>query len=231
MFKPDKNILIHMLGLLTVMLFNGCTSNVISIDARDSVSFTTLETSFPVSRNDIVTVKLRGSRTSGDYSQGVPDRMMILIDDTQIRGPTTVSGTADLTYASVSIGPDAALGKDKRIKGLVHIGVAQTNMDMTLVHQDTTYFTNDRTTELYMQWGLSYLIAPSLYGGGTMAFSLGPDLTGIREIDLRLDYALFEHLELMAGFRWLKYDYLVEDDESVIRINFKGPFIGLNVPF
>ena len=104
-------------------------------------------------------------------------------------------------------------------------------MDMTLVHEDTTYFTNDRTTELYMQWGLSYLVAPSLYGGGTMAFSLGPDLTGIREIDLKLDYALFEHIELMAGYRWLKYDYLVEDDESVIRINFKGPFIGLNVPF
>lgn len=231
MVKSGESIFIVLLGLLTVILFNGCTGNVVSIDAEDSVSFTTLETSFPVSKNDIVTVKLRGSRTSGDYTQAVPDRMMILIDDTQIRGPTTVSGSADLTYASVSIGPDATLGNDKRIKGLIHIGVAQTNMDMTLVHEDTTYFTNDRTTELYMQWGLSYLIAPSLYGGGTMAFSLGPDLTGIREIDLKLDYALFEHLELMAGYRWLKYDYLVEDDESVIRINFKGPFIGLNVPF
>ena len=231
MFKRGKNSFTGMLGLLTVMLFNGCTSNVISIDAEDSVSFTTLETSIPVSKDDIVTVKLRGSRTSGNYSQSVPDGMMILIDDTQIRGPTTVSGSADLTYASVSIGPDATFGKDDRVKGLIHIGVAQTNMDMTLVHEDTTYFTNDRTTELYMQWGLSYLIAPSLFGGGTMAFSLGPDLTGIREIDLKLDYALFEHLELMAGFRWLKYDYLVEDDESVIRINFKGPCIGLNVPF
>lgn len=231
MFKPGKNSFTGILGFLTFVLLTGCTSNVISIDAEDSVSFTTLETSIPVSKDDIVTVKLRGSRTSGNYSQSVPDGMMILIDDTQIRGPTTVSGSADLTYASVSIGPDATLGNEKRIKGLIHIGVAQTNMDLTLVHEDTTYFTNDRTTELYMHWGLSYLIAPSLYGGGTMAFSLGPDLTGIREIDLKLDYALFEHLEFMAGYRWLKYDYLVEEDESVIRINFKGPFIGLNIPF
>jgi hypothetical protein len=231
MVKSGESIFIVMLFLLTAILFNGCTSNVVSIDAEDSVSFTTLETSFPVSRNGGVRVKLRGSRTSGDYTQAVPDRMMILIDDTQIRGPTTVSGSADLTYASISIGVDDNFGKDNRAKGLGYVGVAQTNMDLTLLHEDTTYFTNDRTTELYMQWGLSYLIAPSLYGGGTMAFSLGPDLTGIREIDLKLDYALLEHLEFMAGYRWLKYDYLVEEDESVIRINFKGPFIGLNIPF
>ena len=231
MLKHGKNSFMGVLGLLTVMLFNGCTSNVISIDAKDSVSFATLETSFPVSRSGSFRVKLRGSRTSGDYSQDVPDSMMILIDDTQIRGPTTVSGSADLTYASISIGADDTFGPDSRLKGLGYIGVAQTNMDMTLVHEGTTYFTNDRTTELYMQWGLSYLLAPSLYGGGTMAFSLGPDLTGIREIDLKLDYAIFEHLELMVGYRWLKYDYLVEDDESVIRINFKGPFAGLNIPF
>ena len=82
-----------------------------------------------------------------------------------------------------------------------------------------------------MQWGLSYEIMPSLWGGGTWALSLGPDLTGIKEIDLQLKYALFEHLEILGGYRWLKYDYLVEDDESIIRIDFKGPFIGLNVPF
>ena len=231
MLKRGKYFFMGLLVLLTVTLFNGCTSNVISIDAKDSVSFTTLETSVPVSSNGLVRVKLRGSRTGGDYSQDVPDGMMILIDDTQIRGPTTVSGSADLTYASISIGVDDTFGSGSRLKGLGYIGVAQTNMDMMLVHEDTSYFTNDRTTELYMQWGLSYLLAPSLYGGGTMAFSLGPDLTGIREIDLKLDYAIFEHLELMVGYRWLKYDYLVEDDESVIRINFKGPFIGLNVPF
>lgn len=231
MDKVGKNFFRGMLGLLTVILFNGCASNVVSIDAKDSVIFNTLETSFPVSRNGHVRVKLQGSRTSGDYTQAVPDRMMILIDDIQIRGPTTVNGTADLTYASMSIGAVDTFGKDSRIKGLGYIGVAQTNMDLTLVHEDTTYSTNDRTTELYLQWGLSYLIAPSLYAGGTMAFSLGQDLTGIREIDLKLDYALFEHLEFMAGYRWLKYDYLVEDDESVIRINFKGPFIGLNIPF
>lgn len=113
----------------------------------------------------------------------------------------------------------------------MYVGVAQTNMDLTLIHEGTTYTTNDRTTELYMQVGMDYEIAPSLYGGGTWAFSIGPDLTGISEIDLKLNYAVFKHLEVMGGYRWLKYDYYVEEDESIIHVNFKGPFIGINVPF
>ena len=180
-------------------------------------------------------MKLRGSRTSGDYSQAVPDGKMILIDDTQIRGPTAVSGSTDLTYASVSIGTDNMFSDDKsgsgELRASLYVGVAQTNTDLTLVHEGTTYQASDRTTEMYMQWGLLYELVPSLYGGGTWAASLGPDLTGISEVDLKLQYALFEHLEIMGGYRWLQYNYYVENDESVIHIDFKGPFIGLNLPF
>lgn len=122
-------------------------------------------------------------------------------------------------------------GMESKFCGLMYVGVAQTNMDLTLIHEGTTYTTNDRTTELYMQVGMDYEIAPSLYGGGTWAFSIGPDLTGISEIDLKLNYAVFKHLEVMGGYRWLKYDYYVEEDESIIHVNFKGPFIGINVPF
>jgi hypothetical protein len=216
------------------MLFNACTGNVVSIESEDSVTFTTLETSFPVYRHGDLRVKLRGSRTAGDYSQAVPDGKMILIGDTQIRGPTEVSGSTDLTYASVSLGTDdmfSAPGTAAKLRGLIYVGIAQTNMDLTLIHEDSTYTANDRTTEMYMQVGMAYEIAPSLYGGGTWAFSAGPDLTGISEIDLKLDYALFKHLEVMGGYRWLKYNYYVEEDESIIHVSFKGPFIGLNVPF
>jgi hypothetical protein len=217
--------------MFATVLLNACASNVVSIESEDSVSFTTLETTIPLSSDGILTLKLRGSRTSGDYSQAVPDGMMILIDDIQIRGPAEVTGSTDLTYASASIGVEGEFGKDERVQGLLYLGVAQTNMDLTLIHEGTTYVTNDRTTEMYMQWGLSYEIVPSLWGGGTWALSLGPDLTGIKEIDLQLKYALFAHLEILGGYRWLKYDYLVEDDESIIRIDFNGPFIGLSVPF
>jgi len=231
MVKVGFSVIKWILCMFAALLLNACASNVVSIESEDSVTFTTLETTIPLSSEGILKFKLRGSRTSGDYSQSVPDGMMILIDDIQIRGPTEVSGSTDLTYASASMGGEALFGKEERVQGLMYLGVAQTNMDITLIHEGTTYSTNDRTTELYMQWGLLYEIVPSLWGGGTWALSLGPDMTGIKEIDLLLKYALFEHLEIMGGYRWLEYDYLVEDDESIIRIDFNGPFIGLGVPF
>ncbi len=224
----------RLLSILAVMLLNACTDNVVSIESEDSVTFTTLETSFPVNSQETIKLKLRGSRTSGNYSQTVPDGKMILIEDVQIRGPTVVNGNTDLTYASVSIGTDEMFntpGMLSKLRGLMYVGVAQTNMDLTLIHEGTTYTTNDRTTEFYMQAGMDYELAPSFYGGGTWAFSIGPDLTGISEFDLKLNYALFKHLELMGGYRWLKYNYYVEEDESIIHVNFRGPFLGLNVPF
>lgn len=234
MDKASLKVFRWLACLLAVTLLNACADNVISIESEDSVTFTTLETSFPVNRQETLKVKLRGSRTSGDYSQTVPDGKIILIENVQIRGPTEVNGSTDLTYASVSIGTDGVFDNPAmvpKLRGLVYVGVAQTNMDLTLIHEGTTYTSNDRTTELYMQLGMDYEIVPSLYGGGTWAFSLGPDLTGISEFDLKLNYALFRHLEVMGGYRWLKYNYYVEEDESIIHVNFKGPFIGINVPF
>jgi hypothetical protein len=221
--------------MVIIVLMSGCASNVISIDAKDSVDFATLETSIPLSKQRGDRIKLRGSRTSGDYSQTVPDGKMIIIEDTQIQGPTDVSGTADLTYASVSYGSEDILSKGgmmpHELSFLVYIGVAQTNMDTTLLHEGTTYATNDRTTELYMQLGGAYAVTPSFKAGLSWATSVGADLTGISEVDLRLGYLLFSHLEVIGGYRWLEYNYLVEEDDSVIRVRFRGPFIGLNIPF
>lgn len=97
--KVGVNIFRWLLCMLAVMLLNACADNVVSIESEDSVTFTTLETSFPVNRQETLKIKLRGSRTSGEYSQTVPDGKMILIEDVQIRGPTEVNGSTDLTYA------------------------------------------------------------------------------------------------------------------------------------
>lgn len=221
--------------LCVAVLLNGCADNVISIESQDSVTFTTLETSFPISKRSNLEIKLRGSRTSGDYSQGVPDGKMILIDDVQIRGPTSVSGSTDLTYASVAIGnsdiPVGGHDNDDRWRPSVFVGLAQTNMDLVLRHEGNTYQTSDRTTEMYMQWGVLYAFHPSVHGGGSWAASLGPDLTGINEVDLKLHFVLTEHVEIMGGYRWLEYNYYVEEDESIIHVDFRGPFIGLSLPF
>jgi hypothetical protein len=216
------------------MLMSACSSNVISINAKDSTTFTTLETSIPASRDDSVRIKLRTSRANGDYTQTVPDRKRIVIDNTDIQGPTDISGTTDLTYGSVGIGGDDIFGGGegllRKLRTSMYFGLAQTIMDMTLVHEGTTYSTNDRTTEFYMQYGMSYRVTSSFHVGATYAMSIGPDLTGISEGDLKLDYALFKHLQIMAGYRWFDYHYFVEEEDSTVRVKFSGPFVGLYIP-
>ena len=234
MYRSIFHIIRYLAYLMPVILLGSCSSNVINIDAKDSATFTTLETSIPLSRDDKVRIKLRASQVNGDYSQTVPVGKRIIIDNVDIQGPADVSGTMDLTYGSVSIGGDDIFdGGDalqRKLRTSVFLGVSQTVMDLTLVHEGTTYTTNDRTTELYMQGGMSYGITPSFHAGATYAMSIGPDLTGISEGDLKLDYSLFKHLQIMGGYRWLEYHYLVEEEDSTIKVDFRGPFIGLYIP-
>lgn len=235
MYKIRLHVLRCMTYFLFVLLLAACTSNVISIDSKDSATFTMLETSIPLSKQRNDQIKLRVSRVSGDYNQAVPDGKLILIEDNQIWGPTDINGTTDLTYVSISYGTDELfLGDDileGKLRSSVHLGLAQTDMDLTLVHQDTTYRISDKSAEFYMQAGLSYAITPSFHGGASYALSIGPDLTGISEFDLKIDFALFKHLQIVGGYRWFEYNYLVEEDDSNIRVEFRGPFVGLNIPF
>ena len=235
MYKTGLHIVVYLTYFMFVMLISACTNNVISIDSKDRTRFTTLETSIPVSRGGGARLKLRTSRSSGDYSQAIPDGKLIIIDDIQIWGPTDMSGTTDLTYGSISLGGDNIFdGGDelqRKLRTSVYFGLAQTVIDLMLVHEGTTYKVTDRTTEFYIQWGMSYGITPSFYAGGTYAMSIGPDLTGIFEGDLKIDYTLFNHLQIMGGYRWLDYNYYVDQDDSVIGVKFRGPFVGLYVPF
>ena len=225
----------YLLTVVTVQLLSACSSNVVSIDAKDSTTFTTLETSFPMDEQHNLRLQARVSKANGDYTQSVPAGKMIIIEGDQIQGPTDVSGSTELTYGSVSIGYEDSFGLANSymedVGGHIYFGIAQTHMDYTLEHQGTVYQNADRTTEFYWQLGFYIEMIPKLRAGATVAMSMGPDLTGIREIDLRLGYALFEHLEIFGGYRDLEYDYMVEEEDSTVRIEYNGPFIGLNVPF
>ena len=235
MYRMGICVVEYFTFFMLVVLMSACTSNVISIDSKDRSNFTTLETSVPVSDKMGARLKLRASRAEGVYSQTVPDGKLILIDDIQIRGPTDVGGTTELSYGSISVGSDNILDGGEelqhRLLASVYFGLAQTLMDLTLVHDGATYRINDRTTEFYMQGGVSYKVTPEFYAGGTYAMSMGPDLTGISEADLRMDYILSKHLQVMGGYRWLEYSYLVQEDDSIVRVEFRGPFIGLYMPF
>lgn len=241
MCKPLSDVTRYLICFILLFLVSACSSNVVSIDSVDSASFTTFETSVPLSQKYNHRLKLRASRVSGDYSQEVPSGKLIVIDDVQIWGPAPVAGTTDLTYGSISYGTDDIFADDSlfsegdilegKLGANAYLGLAQTLLDLTLVHDDTTYRISDRTTEMYLQAGLWYAITPSFHVAGSYAGSIGADLTGINEIDLKVDYALFKYLQIMVGYRWLQYDYLVEEEESSVRVRFDGPFVGLYIPF
>lgn len=218
-----------------VYLLSGCTSNVIDIHSSDSATFTPLETSFPVSRNSETRIKLRTSSVDGSYTQTVPDGKMIVIDNQQIRGEVEVVGDSDLSYTSISIGNDDLFnGGDEAVKvprASFYLGLAQTRMDVSLTHENDTYAFVDETIELYLQVGALYALKPELDAGLTYAMSVGADFSGISELDIKLDYALHKQLHLTAGYRSLEYNYLVEEQDSSIQVDFRGPFIGLNIPF
>ena len=48
----------------------------------------------------------------------------------------------------------------RKLRTSIYLGLAQTIMYVTLVHQATSYRISNRTTELYMQWGMLYAITP-----------------------------------------------------------------------
>jgi len=220
-----------LLFILIIMILNGCASNIVSIDSRDQVIFTALETSFPVSDDKEKRIKIRLSQTSGDFSQNVPDTKAIEIEGNIINGPTTVDGTTDLIYGSVAFGVEKLFNEKNPLgMGFLYIGAAFTNLDLTLSHQGNTYGTNETTAALYCQLGLSFEIIPSLGAGITLAPILGTDLTTGKELEMRINYRPYKHLECMGGYRWLQFVHDVRDG-SDIEIHFRGPFIGLNVPF
>lgn len=206
------------------------------IDAEDSVSFSNLEASLPIPEYEHLRIRMRGSKASGAFNQSVPAGDLIRIENTRFFGPVDFSGTTDVTYFSIAIGSDYTRGEylSGDLRGFNYIGIAQTNLDSTLLITGTTYQVDDITTEFYLQSGLAYSVSKSMEFGLTLAYSANSDTSGVTEVDLKLDYELLKQLRITAGYRWFEYRYKerpVDSDDSDIIVDFAGPFVGLNIPF
>ena len=60
--------------------------------------------------------------------------------------------------------------------------------------------------------------------------SMGLDVVG-SEIDLKLDYALFRHVQIADGYRWLDLKKKKKEEDSSVKVQFRGPFVGLYILF
>jgi hypothetical protein len=219
--------------LLAAPLTVACV-NVVSIDAEDSVNFANIEVSMPIGDDDAMRVRFRGAGTSGEFSQDLDLDERIQVDESRIGGPARVEGEIDLDYYSIAFGWDRSqLGVSSgKFYSSSYFGLAQTNFDLTLEGSEGRRFqTSDDTVELYMQYGIYHALTDSLDIGFSWAISLGRELSGISEIDLKMEYELYRQLRISGGYRWFDYSYGIDDDESSLEVNFRGPFVGLNLPF
>jgi hypothetical protein len=217
-------------AVLFSTLGSACVSTV-SVDVEDSVEFPNLEVSIPVGGDAAQRVRVRASRAQGEFRQSLDSDERIFIDNTQISGEAEVEGELELEYYSVAIGRDGRLENSGGLRTSLYLGIAQTRFDLSLAEGQRKLETSDDTVELYMQVGFFAEIAKSLDFGLTWAASVGRDFSGINEIDLLLEYRLTENLILSGGYRWFTYEYGLADDDSNIEVDFRGPVLGLNLPF
>lgn len=211
----------------TLAVASGC-SNVVSIDADDRTPFTHFELSAPLG-NKNWRVHLRASSSDGEFDQSLDPGKRIEIGDDSIVGPAIVAGKLDLAYYSIAIGPSAPGWKldagDSR--AAYYLGIAQTEFDLELNDGTTLFGERDRTTEAYGRLTIDIAASDAAIFGFSWAVSLGPDLSGINEVDLKLAYEVGDLFHVAGGYRWLKYEYAEKEDESHIEVDFHGPYLGL----
>ncbi len=168
----------------------------------------------------------------GSFDQFVASDTRIEADDGSIEGPADVDGDVDLTYFSIAYWSEYSNdGASGGLDAGYYLGLAQTNFDLEMDSNGRTFEIDDSSVELYLQYVMSLYLQESLQAGLSWALSLGTDFSGIREIDLFLDYEVASQLRIVGGYRW--FDYVFEDDsnESGIEVEFRGPFLGLRLPF
>lgn len=211
---------------------SGCV-NVVSIDAEDSTDFAQLEASAPLDASGPWRIQLRASTSDGRFSQSLDSGERIEIGDQSIAGPASVAGELDLAYYSIAIGSATSGAKPLtgELRGGYYFGIAITEFDLILDDGTARFDESDGTTELYLQASLDYGINDSFGFGFAWAGSFGSDLSGISEIDLELGLALAGPLRLSLGYRWLEYNYAEKDDESHIEVDFRGPYVALELAF
>ncbi len=216
-----------------ITMLPACSStNVVNLEGSDSTSFTELRTSFPLSRKDETErIKIRVTKTNGDFNQDVADGKIVDLENFQLTGPDQVTSVSELTMASISYGRVDKVLREKFFMS-AFVGVSRTNfkIDMASASGLSTDVRN-KTFEVYVDLGIYREILPYLNAGLFAAFSRNPSLTGITEWDVSLSFRPMKYMEIIGGYRWFKYDYFTTEYDSGIIVELKGPFIGLDFPF
>jgi hypothetical protein len=207
--------------------------NVVSVEIEDEVNFADLEASFPLSESSPSRFRIRATQVSGSFDQNLDSDELVRLDNSRISGPAELTGDIDLTYVSFAFGQDdrtvtLAPGAARQV---YFFGIAQTQWDLDVAGGGNQLKASDDTTELYFQYGFFYTVRKSLDLGFTWAASVGDDASGISEIDLKLNYSPHKNLALTAGYRWFDYEYGLGDNDSHIDVDFRGPFLGISLPF
>ena len=221
-----------------LLILVSCDNGVTDINATDKTSFEMLQITIPDEKSNSDQLRLRASRTSGDFAQTVPKWGTINIDDTRITGVAPVSGSVGLTYASITLGSKSRyITEGKIVYGFMsHWGLAQTLIDLTLVNDGSTVKSQKKSTELYGQGGFYFEALPSLEIGMTYSLSIGTKLSNTNEIDLLFSYDLMKNLRIMGGYRALEHEHYIgdgsiDDETSAILVKYKGPFLGVDISF
>ena len=111
----------------------------------------------------------------------------------------------------------------------IYFGLAITDFDLRIQNAGTNFDKSDNSNEAYLQFGYYHNLNESIDIGFTWAGTVGNHLTGTSEIDLKLNYAFYKQMRVNAGYRRFTYNY--DHDEQDSEVEFKGPFIGLYLPF
>lgn len=218
-------------ALFVTPLIGACTT-VANINVRDNVTFNNIEASFQVSKDKNSRIRLRAAAVSADYNQSLNEGH-ILINGTPLWSPTQVSGTTDIDYLSIDYGWDnlnLALGPESTT-GFMYFGYQKTDLDFTLNHAGTSYQVVDKISQLFFEAGLRIKLSEELATEISDAIALSQEGSAMNQIDLKLIYLLTENLLVTGGYRFYSFTYMEKVNTSDIIVEFKGPFIGLNLYF
>ena len=240
MFLHIKYIVNSVFLTCIISLITACglvfTDNEIDMEGSESMSFRALEVTYH-HPDDGPNIMFRTSKADGDFSQSISSPHYVTWPTITIFGPATIDGVVDLRYASIAMGFEATTSSENTMgipagtTGKVYFGLNQSEIKATLTHLTDTYTVDDDTLELYGLIGVSFPVYETLSCGLTFATSIGEDFSGISELDFRFDYLPTEHLGIMFGYRSLQYMYNADTDVSDIIMEYRGPFVGLNIVF
>jgi len=212
------------------------TNTIQDIKPSGDVTFSMLESTFPVvKRNEhALNAKVRFSRTSKVSDQKLASGKELEAGSQTIYGPAKLNLDTDMTFISVGLGREPTFSDAgfENWSGILYFGIAQTGINLSLEYPGGSYDFNKKNTELFFQYGLSYLIKPEFDADIILEVGIGGITCCIYDSsEIRLRYHLNKQLQIMAGYHRLNYTYFKPNTNTDIKIDFQGPFAGLYIPF